>query len=98
VDASAITAVDFSAGAMLRELQQDLAKQGVVLALTRVSSGLQSDLDDLGLTATIGDHLIFISRRDCLTAYQAAFGQAGGGDGAVKPEPADASKPQTTIQ
>jgi high affinity sulfate transporter 1 len=78
VDASAITAIDFSAGAMLRELQQDLAKQGVVLALTRVSSGLQSDLNDLGLTSAIGANHIFVSRRDCLTAYQAAIAAAAG--------------------
>ena len=37
VDTGAITDIDYTAGNMLRELQQDLAKQGVVLALTRVS-------------------------------------------------------------
>jgi sulfate permease, SulP family len=72
VDASAMTSVDFSAGAMLRELQQDLAKMGVVLALTRVSTELQSDLNDLGLTEAIGVHRIFVSRRDCLAAYRVA--------------------------
>jgi high affinity sulfate transporter 1 len=72
VDASAITAVDFSAGAMLRELQQDLAKRDIELVMTRVSIDLQKDLDDLGLTSAIGVHHIFVSRRDCLTAFHAS--------------------------
>jgi MFS superfamily sulfate permease-like transporter len=92
VDASAITAADFSAGAMLRELQQDLAKQSVVLALTRVSSGLQSDLDDLKLTAAIGATRIFVSRRDCLTAYRAVVAEAEGGDRAVEAGPTGTTK------
>ena len=72
VDAGAITDIDFSAGRALQELQQDLAKQGVVLALTRVSTNLQEDLERLELTDVIGAAHIFVSRRDCLAAYERA--------------------------
>jgi high affinity sulfate transporter 1 len=88
VDAGAITAVDFSAGAMLKELQQDMAKRDIVLVFTRVSTSMRSDLDDLGLTSAIGADRIFVSRRDCLTAYQAAVAQATAPD----VDPANASK------
>jgi MFS superfamily sulfate permease-like transporter len=69
IDAGAITTIDFSAGRALHELQQDLAKQGVVLALTRVSTNLREDLDRLELTKGIGTNRMFVSRRDCLAAY-----------------------------
>jgi sulfate permease, SulP family len=72
VDASAITAVDFSGGSMLRELHQDLARQNVALVFTRLSSDLRKDLDQLGLTAVIGEKRLFSSRRECLEAYQHA--------------------------
>lgn len=71
VDASAITAVDFSAGRAVIELQQDLARQGVVLALARVNGDLQADLDRKGVTGVIGADRIFSSRKHCLAAYQA---------------------------
>jgi sulfate permease, SulP family len=76
IDASAITAVDFSAGKELKELQQDLAKQSVVLALARVSDSLQRDLNRLGLTRVIGADRIFDSRHACLEAYRQAAGRA----------------------
>ena len=72
VDAGAITSIDFSAGQALKELQRDLASQGVVLAMTRVSPGLRADLDRLELTGVIGSGRIFDSRRECFAAYQTA--------------------------
>ena len=72
VDAGAITDIDYSAGTTLKELQQDLAKQGVVLALARVSTGLRADLDRLELTGVIGVNCIFDSRTNCLAAYAAS--------------------------
>ena len=71
VDAGAIADIDCSAGKMLKELQRDLAKRGVALVLTRVSDSLRADLDRQQLTDAIGVHRIFVSRRDCLAAYQA---------------------------
>jgi high affinity sulfate transporter 1 len=75
IDGSAITDIDFSAGRALGELQQDLAKKGVVLALARVNpiSGLEAErrLVRLGLITLIGRDRIFSSRRQCVEAYQA---------------------------
>jgi sulfate permease, SulP family len=70
VDASAITAVDFTAGQELKDLQQELAGQNIVLAITRVSDSLQRDLKRLDLVRVIGEHRIFTSRRDCLEVYR----------------------------
>ena len=53
------------------ELQQDLARQGVVFVLTRVNSSLQADLDRQGVTAAIGADRIFSSRKHCLSTCQA---------------------------
>ena len=74
VDTGAITAIDFSAGRTLMDLQQDLAKQNVVLALTRVSPDLRQDLDALELTGVIGADRIFESRKASLEAYHAQSG------------------------
>ena len=76
IDASAITAIDFSAGKAVKELQQDLAKQNVVMALTRVSGSLQRDLNRLDLARVIGAKRIFDSRHECLEAYRQAARQA----------------------
>ena len=70
VDTGAITEIDYTASIMLKDLQQDLAKQGVVLALTRVSDSLKVDLHRERLTELIGSNHIFGSRRDCLVAYR----------------------------
>ncbi len=54
IDAGAITGVDYSGGSMLRELHDDLAKLGVVLAFTRVNDTLRKDLNRLNLTTCAG--------------------------------------------
>jgi high affinity sulfate transporter 1 len=87
VDAGAITGIDFSAGRALVELQQDLAKQGVVLALARVSSSLRADLDRQELTAVIGANRIFSSRKHCLAA-------AHGAEAERKPVSSPAQEPE----
>jgi sulfate permease, SulP family len=71
IDASAMTGVDFSASRALAELQQDLAKAGVVLALARVQVRKDGNLERLGLVKLIGAHRMFNSRRACLEAYRA---------------------------
>ncbi len=73
VDASAITDIDYTAGRAVLELQQDLAKAGVVLGVARINRQDNGDFDRLGLTAAIGEARIFASRRQCIEAYQAAF-------------------------
>ncbi len=75
IDASAITAIDFSAGKAIKKLQQDLTGAGVVLALARVQSRPRGDLEKLGLIKAIGADRIFDSRHACLEAYRQAAGQ-----------------------
>jgi MFS superfamily sulfate permease-like transporter len=70
IDASAITAIDFSAGKALNELQQDLAQAGIVLALSRVQLQPHGDLEKLGLVKAIGPARIFGSRHECLEAFR----------------------------
>lgn len=70
IDASAITAVDFSSGCALLELQQDLSKEGATLALVSLRWRHSGILDRLGLTNAIGENHMFHSRRDCVAAYR----------------------------
>jgi high affinity sulfate transporter 1 len=69
VDATAITGLDFSAGRAMAELQQDLAKAGVVLALVVVPVRHHADLERMGLIDLIGSNRIFESRHACVAAY-----------------------------
>jgi high affinity sulfate transporter 1 len=70
IDASAITAIDFTAGKALKELQQDLAQTGVVLAISRVQLRPHGELERLGLVKAIGLERIFGSRHECLEAFR----------------------------
>jgi high affinity sulfate transporter 1 len=72
IDASAIPAIDFSAGKALKELQQDLAQAGVVLAISRLQFRRGGDLERMGLVEVIGPGRIFGSRHECLEAYRRA--------------------------
>jgi SulP family sulfate permease len=59
VDAGAITNVDYSAAQVMRTLQDDLTRDGIVLVLVHAQSSLQADLDRHRLTAVIGaDHIV----------------------------------------
>ena len=69
IDCSAITGLDFTAGA-IADLRQDLAKSGVVLALSRVRVRSHGDLVRMGLLQLIGPDRIFGSRRECVEAYR----------------------------
>ena len=73
IDATAITGFDFSAGRALAELQEDLAKKGVTLALIVVPVRHQGDLERMGLIELIGANHIFESRQACLAAYQSEW-------------------------
>jgi high affinity sulfate transporter 1 len=85
IDASAISGVDFSAGRALAELQQDLAKAGVTLALARIQLKRGGDLERMGLVKLIGTNRIFNSRRACLEAYRS---EGLSGDNPSIPNPA----------
>jgi len=79
IDTGAIADIDYTAAKMLRELHDDLAKQGVVLALTRVSDSLRADLHREDLIGVIGAKHIFGSRRDCIAAYRESESGTQGG-------------------
>jgi MFS superfamily sulfate permease-like transporter len=70
IDATAISGLDFSAARALAELQQDLAKIGVTLALIVIPVRHWSNLERMGLIELIGANHIFESRHACLAAYQ----------------------------
>jgi MFS superfamily sulfate permease-like transporter len=70
IDCGAITDLDFSAGRAVTDLHQDLAKAGVVLALSRLQVEPQGDLERMGLVQLIGANRIFDSRHACVEAYR----------------------------
>src|SRR5215467_8803868 len=70
IDCSAITDLDFSAGRAVMDLHQDLAKAGVVLALSRLQVSPYGDLERMGLVKLIGANRIFDSRHVCIEAYR----------------------------
>lgn len=70
VDATAITSLDFSAGCAVAELQQDLAKAGVTLAMIIVPVRHFENLERIGLSKAIGANRIFETRRACVEAYR----------------------------
>ena len=72
VDGTAITNIDFSAGRVMAELQRDLNKAGVTLALIVVQVRHQGKLENMGLVDLIGRDRIFESRQECLAAYERA--------------------------
>jgi len=69
IDATAITGLDFSAGRALAQLQQDLAKAGVVLAFIALPEKHHADLESMGLIELLGSNRIFESRHACMAAY-----------------------------
>jgi MFS superfamily sulfate permease-like transporter len=70
IDCSAITDLDFSAGRAVMDLHEDLAKAGVVLALSRLQIRPHDDLERMGLVQLIGENRIFDSRHACIEAYR----------------------------
>jgi MFS superfamily sulfate permease-like transporter len=66
VDAGAITNVDYSAARVLRQLQDDLTRNGVALVLVHPQSSLQADLERHRLTNVIGADRIFDTLREAL--------------------------------
>jgi hypothetical protein len=59
------------------DLHNDLAKEGVVLALARVPSTRYDHLEQLGIVKLIGANRIFDSRMTCLRAYRSEVLQGG---------------------
>ena len=68
--------MDYSAGRALAELQQDLSRAGVVLALIVVPVRHQGVIERMGLVNLIGANRIFESRHKCIQAYRLEAGKA----------------------
>ena len=84
VDAEAITNVDYTAARIVRQLNEELARRGVVLAFARVPFSLQADLERHRLTEVIGPVRLFDRLHDALAAFtsqrQSAPQLASGGE------------------
>ena len=78
VDASAITAIDYSAARAVRDLMKTLTARGVTVVFGRVSPYLRSDMDRHGITAALGPSRIFATLHEALENVQT---------GAQHPEP-----------
>jgi sulfate permease, SulP family len=68
VEASALTSIDYSAARVLRSLQDDLIRDGVVMVFAHVQASLRADLVRHRLTDVIGADRIFDSLHEALAA------------------------------
>lgn len=75
VDAGAITALDYSAARMLRDLREDLAQSGVELIFARVSPYLRADMDRHRIATALGPARIFATLHE---AVESVRGSAAG--------------------
>ena len=65
-DASAITDIDYSAARTIRDLLDDLARDGVGMVFARVSPYLRADLDRHGISAVVGEARIFSTLHEAI--------------------------------
>ena len=70
VDAGAITDMDCSAAKGIRDLLDDLARQGVGMVFARVSPYLRSDMDRHRITAALGETRIFTTPHEAVAAVR----------------------------
>jgi len=77
VDASAITALDYSAAQSVRRLLQTLATRGVTVVFGRVSSYLRADMDRHRISAVIGPARIFSTLHEAVEDAHSGQGAAG---------------------
>jgi sulfate permease, SulP family len=71
VDAGAITNVDFTAARVVREVVEELRKQGIALVLAHVQSDLKPDLDRHHLTEAIGPERMFDTLHEAIAVFHA---------------------------
>jgi len=72
IDAEAIGDVDYSGADAIRQVNEELGRKGITLALATVSDSVRKLLDAYGLTAKIGTGNFYDSLRDATDAYRAA--------------------------
>lgn len=70
VDAGPITDIDYSAAQSVRDLLEDLSRQGVGIIFARVSPYLRSDMDRHRITTAIGEMRIFATLHEAITAVR----------------------------
>jgi SulP family sulfate permease len=77
VDAEAITHVDYSAARVVRDVHNELAARGVVMAFARVRGELQADMDRHHLTGVIGRDRIYRRLHDARAQFAIESASAG---------------------
>lgn len=68
VDAAAITDIDYSAARTVRDLCDELVRNGVRVVFARVAPYLRSDMDRHGITAAVGEEWMFATLHEALAA------------------------------
>ena len=71
LNAEAIVEIDSTAADMLLELEQELARRGVRLALTRVKRKLYGQLVAAGIVAVVGPEHVYPTIPTAVAAFQA---------------------------
>jgi sulfate permease, SulP family len=74
IDAGAITDLDYSAAASIRDLLDDLRPRGVQMIFARVNRYLRSDMDRHGVAAAVGERWIFPTLHEALAAIRTDAG------------------------
>ena len=70
VDAGPITDIDYSAAQSLRDLLEELSRQGVCVIFARVSPYLRSDVDRHRITTAIGETRIFATLHEAIATVR----------------------------
>jgi SulP family sulfate permease len=79
LDCVAISDVDFTAAAAVRQVHAQLAAAGVRLVFTEVLDPVRTELDRYGITQLIGSDAYFATPQDVLRAFRTAAPSAGPG-------------------
>jgi sulfate permease, SulP family len=69
---SAMADIDYSGSDSLRQVHEELGRQGVTLAVADLSPALRTQLDAYGLTEKIGAANVFVSVAEAVAAHRAA--------------------------
>ncbi len=77
VDAGAITALDYSAARMLRELRDELAQSGVELMFARVSPYLRADMERHRIVTALGEARIFATLHEAVDSVRVPSQEGG---------------------
>jgi MFS superfamily sulfate permease-like transporter len=72
IDASAITALDYSAARSVRDVCDELGAAGIMVLFARVSAYLRADMQRHGIVAAVGSSCIFATLHDALEVVQRA--------------------------